>query len=147
MKSHLFTLASAALAGFMPHRRLPLALALTMLGGSALDALAVEPPWPTEPQPYVVIDQELKDVLTEFAHQTGTPITIDPAVKGRVRGSWPSLTPRGFIKEMATRQGFTLYYDGERLNITPADSTQSRVISLGRVNPEKLTAALDRLGV
>ena len=69
-------------------------LALLALIGQALPARAATPDWGRQPYTYVTVDQDLPQLLREFAANIGVTIQISPNVQGTVRGRLPSLPPK-----------------------------------------------------
>ena len=130
------------------HRQWFAVLALA-LGTASLPGIsrAAEPPWPDTPYPYVVIDQDLVQLLTEFGRNMGTPVQVSDQVHGRVLGKQPPLAPRAFIDRLATEYSFSWYYDGTNLAISANSEMVQRMVPLGTADFDKLSADLDRLGV
>ena len=120
------------------------ALALCLV---AFPAAAAEPSWPDTPYTYVVIDQDLVQLLTEFGRNMGVPVQVTDQVHGRVLGKLPPLAPRAFLDRLATEYGFNWYYDGTTLAIAGNSEMVQRMVPLGAADFDKLSADLDRLGV
>lgn len=108
---------------------------------------AAEPRWPTDPYPYVVVDQELTDVLREFGGNLGLTVRVETGVAGRVRGKWPPMPPRAFLDRLARSYNFEWYYDGATLHVTPAAAARTRLLPLGAVPVDRLAAEMRGLGV
>ena len=125
----------------------------TMLSAAALGlslagpAPAGIPPWTDQAYPYVVVDQDLVAVLTEFGQHMGTPVQISDDVHGRVIGRIPPLPPRAFLDRLAAQYGFNWYYDGATLAIAANSELVQRTIPLGKASFDALNADLDRLGI
>ena len=73
-------------------------LALACLVGIGGQGRAAIPDWGRDPYTYVTVDQELQQVLREFAANVGVTIQISPNVQGMVRGRLPSLPPDQFLE-------------------------------------------------
>ncbi|WP_421446688.1 hypothetical protein, partial [Agrobacterium tumefaciens] len=56
-----------------------------------------------------MVDQDLKDVLTEFGKNVGMPLTLSPDVKGRVQGGVRGDTAREFLSRLTQAHGLTWY--------------------------------------
>jgi type III secretion protein C len=108
---------------------------------------ANEPPWGDEPFGYVTVEQDLTELLREFASQFGIPITISPNVFGVVRGRLPEQPPRQFLDNLARLYGLLWYYDGFVLHISAIDEAESQIIRLDGMGIEQLTQSLEELGV
>jgi type III secretion protein C len=108
---------------------------------------ALPPLWTHEPLPLVVIDQELREVLTEIGQRTGVRVTVSDAVRGRVRGRLPALPPQQLIDLLARTHGFDWFFDGAVLHVSSMGEATSRILVLGSVPPEALEATLAALGL
>ncbi|HET8726430.1 MAG TPA: type III secretion protein [Alphaproteobacteria bacterium] len=112
-----------------------------------LQRLERQEPWADEPYPYIVLDQELEDVLREFGSNVGVPVKVSSRVKGKVRGRWPSLTPGQFLDRLATAYGLQWYYDGQTLHVTTTGEAISEMLPLGPVRFYELYRELKNLKV
>jgi len=117
------------------------------LAALPIAAPAAEPPWPDVPYPYVVIDQDLTVLLTEFGRNLGTPVQISDQVHGRVLGKLPPLAPRAFLDRLGTEYGFNWYYDGSTLVIAANSEMVQRMMPLGVTDFDRLNTDLERLGI
>jgi type III secretion protein C len=108
---------------------------------------ATEPPWGNEPFGYVTVEQDLTELLREFASQFGIPITVSSNVFGVVRGRLPAQPPRQFLDNLARLYGLLWYYDGFVLHISGIDEAESQIIRLDGMGIEQLTRSLEELGV
>ena len=122
-----------------------------MLAGLAV--LISSPAWPAplpqsdRPVAYAVVDQDLRDVVTEVAQQSGLRVSVSDAVHGRVRGRLPPAPLADFLNHLAATYGLDWYYDGSTLFVTAAAEAASKLLSLGLVSQPQLEANLDALGV
>jgi type II secretory pathway component GspD/PulD (secretin) len=115
---------------------------------SSHSASSAEPKWPSEPYKYIVVDQDLRDVLTEFGRNIGVPTKISDAVAGRrVRSEFTALRPREFLQRMCKGYGLTWYFDGTVLHINVDSEIRTELITLVSVRPERLVERLSALGV
>ncbi|MEI9981877.1 MAG: hypothetical protein WDN69_00860 [Aliidongia sp.] len=128
-----------------PTKALPALAALLWCLAGPVQAAA--PPWPETPYPYVMVDQDLVDVLTEFGQTMKTPVQISDSVRGHVLGRIPPLPPRVFLDRLATQFGFNWYYDGSTLAIAANSELVQRTVPLGKTSFDALNAELDRLGI
>lgn len=94
------------------------------------------------PYRYTVIDQDLRDVLHQFAGNMHLRLDLSDAVKGRVRGGMPTTSPRQFLDTLAAEYGFDWYYDGSKLYVTPNSENVTKIISLPHDLLEPLNKAL-----
>lgn len=103
--------------------------------------------WELRSFDYAVIDQELRDLLSEFGRHVGLAVTVSDQVRGRVRGRLPPLPPRLFLERLAAVHGFDWYVDGTTLHVSAAAEARSLLLDLNQVAPAALEAALRQLGV
>lgn len=104
-------------------------------------------PWEGRRFDYAVVDQDLREVLTEFGRRVGLSVAISDAVRGRVRGRLPALPARALLEQLAAMHGFDWFSDGATLHISASSEAVSRLVELGRVSPRALGAALGSLGI
>ncbi len=104
-------------------------------------------PWEARRFDYAVVDQDLREVLTEFGRRVGLSVAISDAVRGRVRGRLPALPARALLEQLAAMHGFDWFSDGVTLHVSASSEAVSRLVELGRVSPRALAAALGGLGI
>jgi type III secretion protein C len=109
-------------------------------------AFAGEPDWPAGIYKYVVIDQDIREVLVEFGRNTNLPIKLSDQVKGRIRGPLEPGSAPGFLKAVCDGHGLVWYFDGAVLHINAASEIQTGFIDLGSLHPQELTDKLAKLG-
>ena len=81
--------------------RIPLIAALSATPAMA----AVEPVWPSGPYSYVVLDQDLRDVLQQFGINAGLRLALSDKVQGHVHGPLPSAPARQFLDSLTQQFG------------------------------------------
>jgi len=96
-----------------------------------------------EPYNYVIIDQDLRDVFNQFGNHMHLRINLSDAVKGRVRGKVPVMSPQHFLEKITSDYGLDWYYDGFRLYVTASSEGVSKVISVPRDLSATFRTALD----
>lgn len=121
--------------------------ALTMLSAFAPSAAAADPPWFSEPYDYVIVDQDLRDVLREFADNLGFRVQLSDEIDGQIRGDWPGVTARLFIDALARQFSFDWYYEGETLYVTARSEAEARMLALGPVGFTELESELLNLDI
>jgi type III secretion protein C len=122
-------------------------LALLAALGPATSGRAATPDWGSEPYAYVTVDQELAQVLREFAANIGVTIQVSPNVQGIVRGRLPSLPPEPFLELLARTYGLLWYYDGIVLYVNALDEVESRIIKLNTISVDMLARSLVELDI
>lgn len=129
-------------------RLLPKALfVLAALSGLVAPASALEPKWPPGPYKYLVIDQDVKDVLSEFGRNIGVPVDVSNEVTGRLRGRLPMVTAKDFLDQLCASYGLVWYFDGSTLHVNTKSEVKTEVIDIGRLPSKPLTARLTALGI
>src|SRR5688572_19252480 len=124
-----------------------IACAVVMGGWHPSFAVAAEPAWPKEPYRYLVVDQDLRDVLTEFGRNVRLTVRIsDKVTRRRVRSEFAVLPPRDFLQRLCESYGLVWYYDGAILFISDESEIQTEQISTGSVDPDTLADELATLG-
>jgi type III secretion protein C len=116
----------------------------------ALPAHCLEPKWPAGPYRYMVIDQDLKGVLTEFGRNIDLPVQVSDLVKGRLRGRLPAGTAREFLDRLCESYGLVWYFDGAVLHVSVKSEMKTELINLPRLAPDELKALpvkLEELGI
>jgi type II secretory pathway component GspD/PulD (secretin) len=102
-------------------------------------------PWPDKPYPYVVLDQDVRDVLGAFGSNLDVPVKVSDKVSGRVRGRLPELSPQKLLDHLAASFGLQWYYDGQVLYVTTVEEAVSEMLPLGPIRFEELQASLASL--
>jgi type III secretion protein C len=127
---------------------LPIALiVIAALAGLIGPVQGLEPKWPLGPYKYLVIDQDIKDVLTEFGRNIGVPVEVSDQVKGRLRGRLPVVTAKEFLNKLCESYGLVWYFDGATLHINAKTEVKTELIDIGRLPSNQLTARLIALGI
>jgi type III secretion protein C len=121
-------------------------LATALLSAAVRPALAAEPNWPPGIYKYVVIDQDIRDVLIEFGRNLNIPVKLSDQIKGRIRGPLELMSAAEFLKTLCDGHGLVSYFDGAVLHISVASEIQTAFIDLGHLRPQELTDKLDKLG-
>lgn len=117
---------------------------LTVLDASAF---AASLPASEAPVTYSVVDQDLRDVLTEVVRQSGQRLNLSDAVHGRVRGRLAPAPLGPFLDRLARTYGLDWYFDGTTIWISAASETTNKMLPLQSVDPTQLEHTLDTLGI
>jgi type II secretory pathway component GspD/PulD (secretin) len=124
-----------------------LLIAAVALAGVNGSARASEPKWPQGQYKYLVIDQDIKEVLTEFGRNIDVPVEVSDQVKGRLRGQLPIATARDFLNQLCESYGLVWYFDGATLHINAKSEIKTELINIGRLPAKNVTDELDKLGI
>jgi type III secretion protein C len=107
----------------------------------------VEPKWPPGPYKYLVIDQDIRDVLTEFGRHIDAPVDVSDQVNGQLRGRLPVATAKEFLNKLCESYGLVWYFDGTTLHINAKTEVRTVLINIGGLPPDQLTDRLNALGI
>jgi type II secretory pathway component GspD/PulD (secretin) len=124
--------------------RLTVIASLSLLSGSVASA---EIKWRAGPYKYVVIDQDIKDVMIEFGSNINVPVRVSDQVTGHLRGPLPITTAEDFLKGLCESHGLVWYFDGSVLHISAAKEIETVFIDIGRLRPQELSDKLLKLGI
>lgn len=106
-----------------------------------------EPPWPAGIYSYVVVNQDLRDVLRQFGVNTGLRVALSDKVQGRVYGPMPSLPPRQFLDSLTQQFGLEWVYDGSIISVSSISESQTEMLPLQDVPFGKLYDGLEKAGL
>ena len=106
-----------------------------------------EPPWPAGAYNYIVVDQDLREVLQQFSANTGLKLALSDKVQGRVHGPLPSMLPRQFLDNLAQQFGLEWVYDGSIISISLASEARTEMLGLRDVSFDALRDGLLSAGL
>lgn len=116
-----------------------------LLGGG--DGGAAEPNWGAAASSYVVVDQDLRAVLAEISHHLSLSAHISDEIKGRVREKMTFPSDKDLIENLASRYGFTWYYDGSGIYFSSLKENVSQIFPVGQVSVSYLQQELEDLAI
>ncbi|ANF58741.1 hypothetical protein A5892_15740 [Halotalea alkalilenta] len=105
-------------------------------------AAGKEPERFEQPYRYVVIDQDVRNVLREFARNLALPLDLSPAVKGRVRGNVSADSAEHFLDAISRTQGLAWFYDRGVVHVASQDELSAETFALAPARIEPLLAEL-----
>jgi type III secretion protein C len=149
MAQNFSTLTKMAFYSIRRHGRAPLLAACAMFFMLPIGpAQSLEPKWPSGPYRYLVVDQDLRDILTEFGRNLNMAVQISDQVAGRrIRGRLPITTAKEFLARLCESYGLVWYYDGAKLHVSAENEVRAEMVSLGQVNPAVMKERLQELGI
>ncbi|WP_208350343.1 hypothetical protein [Pseudaestuariivita rosea] len=118
---------------------------LFSLGFQALHAAPLK--LEDQEMPYLIIDQNLQSVLADFSESFDVPIDINDDVKGQVQRLSGDFTPEGFLHHLALTHGFSWYYDGQVIHITPVEDDQTVILQMNDISFDDFLLTLEELGI
>lgn len=98
------------------------------------------------PFDYAVVDQDLRQTLTEFGRNLGLIVEMSDNVHGRVRDMPASPSAGAFLERLAAAHDLVWYLDGSVLHVATAAEVSSKTLPLKGVGPERLRQAMARIG-
>jgi type III secretion protein C len=119
-----------------------------LMGGTTMVwAESARPAWLDQPYHYVVIDQDIRGVLTEFGRNLSLPVVISDFVKGKVEGRVRAESAGQFLSRVSAIQGLTWYYDGSALHVHSTRELTNQLIDVRRFDRKALNDVLDQLAL
>jgi type II secretory pathway component GspD/PulD (secretin) len=111
--------------------------------------------WFARPFKYVIINQEVRGILTELGRNIGVPVILTDKVAGRVRGEFAERTRREadrqtageFLNRLAETNGLTWYFDGSILYVSADQEFSTQVIEVGTLSHKAIVTELQRLSL
>src|SRR5262245_19815314 len=126
-------------------------LILSFVGLVPFSANGADPTWTNMPYKYLIIDQDIRDVLIEFGRNIKVPTKLSTAVTGhRIRGSISSkqkLTASAFLQNLCESYGLVWYYDGSSLYIATDDEVKTELVKLNDVKSSVVLRKIVDLGL
>jgi len=123
------------------------ALLSALLIGGATPAGALEPRWPEGAYRYLVIEQDIKDVLIELGRNIDVPVEVSSQIKGKLRGRPPGNTAREFLNHLCDNYGMIWYYDGAVMHVSTRSEVRTELMNIGRLSVPDLNDELKKLGI
>ena len=111
--------------------------------------------WFTRPFEYVVINQDVRGILTEFGRNVGIPVMLTDKVSGRLHGdpgdrTTGSSSPQSagqFLNSLAKANDLTWYFDGAILYVSADQEFSTQLIDVGGLSAQEVVAELKRLSL
>lgn len=126
-------------------KRLLLAL-VALTAGTTLFRAAPGIPWRAASYSTQADRVPAAALLQAFATQQGLPLQLNAPAEAPVSGRFQDLPARQFLDAVCEATGLLWFWDGSRLHIDAAAASETRVVNLEAVTPERATAALRGLG-
>jgi type II secretory pathway component GspD/PulD (secretin) len=123
-------------------------VAVLMTFAAPQSALGKELGWLSRPYTYVVVNQDVRQVLIEFGQNLNVPVKISDQVQRRnLRGPLNVMAAGEFLKTVCDSAGLVWYYDGTVLHISSAGEISRASINAGFVASPSLKKQLESFGV
>lgn len=91
-----------------------------------------------QPYPYVVIEQDLKDVLLELGRNLGIATQITKPVRGVVRGgTQPNETADAFLRRLGSAHDLVWFLDHDTLLVSTQRENKTESVSVTHLDTER----------
>lgn len=100
--------------------------------------------WQEREYRYVIIDQDVRDVLREMGHNLSIPVEISREVRGRVRGDIRAGSAEEFLEQISASNGLAWFFDGGGLHVTTRREITQRNFDLAGIDAQRLMENIDR---
>lgn len=104
-------------------------------------------PWPEAPFSYYAEEQDLTDVLREFAGGFSLALQVNAGVNGHVNGRFNTDTPTEFLNRLGGVYGFNWFVHAGTLHISRASDVKTETVSVDDGSISSLRQALLQMGV
>lgn len=102
--------------------------------------------WMTRDYHYIIVEQDVRDVLKEFGRNLALPVEVSRNVRGKVKGEIRATTAREFLEQVCASNDLAWYFDGGVLHIATRQELSQRTFDLARVNGERLMEDIENSG-
>ena len=111
-------------------------------------AQSLEPKWPAGAYRYIVVDQDLRDILVEFGRNLNVTVKVSEQVSvRRIRGRLPVLSAKEFLNRLCESYGLVWYFDGAVLHISGVSEIRTEPVDIGPGNFGNVSEKLQALGI
>jgi type III secretion protein C len=124
-----------------------IAAAIAVWAVSAGTTMAAEPNWAAMSADYVVVAQDLRDVLAEISNHLGLSSFISEEIKGKVSQNIRGPSAKEMLESLANRYGIVWYYDGGKIYYSLLKENMSQIMPLGLAQFPSLKRQLSDLGL
>jgi type II secretory pathway component GspD/PulD (secretin) len=115
---------------------------------SSQAAQSLEPKWPAGQYRYLVVDQDVRDILTEFGRNLSITVKVsDQVVPRRIRGRLPVSGAKEFLNRLCESYGLVWYFDGAVLHVSAESEVRTELVNIGSFNPSGVNEKLQALGI
>jgi type III secretion protein C len=105
------------------------------------------PSWFDQPYAYVLVEQDVRDALTEFAHNLDLVVVMSDKVRGKSRSNIRGESAGEFLARLCDSNGLDWFYDGNILYLSTRAEVTTRVFNVKGPAHAQLEAYLAGLDV
>lgn len=117
------------------------------LAGHWSPAAAAEPNWSAAESDYVIVNQDLRAVLTEISNQLGLAAFVSDDIRGKISRPPSDGNTKALIERLGKLYGFTWYYDGGKIYYSSLKESTSAVFQIGQLSFDSLKRQLAQLQI
>ena len=125
--------------------------AVAVLGGHYSVSAKASAQWAQLPYKYIIVDQDIRDVLVEFGRNLKVPVKLSPAVSAqRIYGTVAKTKARhakDFLQNLCDGYGLVWYFDGSVIHISSEQEVDTEVVQLKQIKPETVKRRLKDLAL
>lgn len=103
--------------------------------------------WAERPFSYIAVDQDVRQLLRDFAASQGIGIVISDTVQGRISGEFIDVPPREFMGRIAATSGLIWYLFGGILYVYDSSENTTEVVNVVNSDPAEIHRTLRDLGI
>jgi type II secretory pathway component GspD/PulD (secretin) len=96
------------------------------------------------PFQYDVVDQDLRQVLSEYGRQLGILVQLTENVRGRVKNLHATGTSQDFLERLTSDHDLVWYYDGSILHVATTSEVGRQALPTGSVSFDRLVEAISQ---
>ncbi|MDN3556899.1 hypothetical protein [Halomonas maura] len=100
--------------------------------------------WQEREYRYVIIDQDVRDVLKELGYNLSMPVEISREVSGRVRGDIRTGSVEEFLEQISATNGLAWFFDGGVLHVNTRQEMTQRRFDLEGIDSQRLMDEIER---
>lgn len=102
-----------------------------------------QPAWFDKPYRYVVIHQDMEDVMREFGRNLSIPVVLDENVDGQAEGDIRADTAGEFLEQLCSANGLAWFYLDQTLHVSDTGSLDSGVFDVSQLDRSALERQLE----
>ncbi|MFM9272143.1 hypothetical protein ACJ7V3_18090 [Halomonas elongata] len=99
--------------------------------------------WMEREYHYVIVEQDVRDVLMEFGRNLALPVEVSQQVEGEVRGDIQAGTAREFLEQVCSANDLAWFFDGGVLHVATRQEMTQRSFELTGIDSERLMTDIE----
>ncbi|MDQ7729748.1 hypothetical protein [Halomonas sp. SpR8] len=94
--------------------------------------------WMEHEYRYLIVEQDVQDVLKEFGRNLALPMEVSQRVEGDVRGDIKAETARGFLEQVCAANDLAWFFDGGVLHVATREEMTQQSFELTDIDSQRL---------